>query len=159
VFQPKQWAEKEAGKTIENRTQPELVPNQASKSNIVRGARMTFGRGRQRRPRPPSRETARQGAPPPAELYCAVRVGRGGERRHDSRRGRRHLADVGMTARLILKRASASRPDGQWSDEDDDVLADGKGVGRIYEDDPCALPGGPEARSTVENIADASTKR
>jgi hypothetical protein len=38
VFQPKQWAEKEAGKTIENRTQPELVPNQASKSNIVRGA-------------------------------------------------------------------------------------------------------------------------
>ena len=29
---------KEAGKTIENRTQPELVPNQASKSNIVRGA-------------------------------------------------------------------------------------------------------------------------
>ena len=38
VFQPKQWAEKEAGKTIENRTKPELVPNQASKSNIVRGA-------------------------------------------------------------------------------------------------------------------------
>jgi hypothetical protein len=38
VFQPKQWAEKEAGKRIENRTQPELVPNQASKSNIVRGA-------------------------------------------------------------------------------------------------------------------------
>jgi hypothetical protein len=38
VFQPKQWAKKEAGKTIENRTQPELVPNQASKSTIVRGA-------------------------------------------------------------------------------------------------------------------------
>jgi IS5 family transposase len=38
VFQPKQWAEKDAGKTIENRTQPKLVPNQASKSNIVRGA-------------------------------------------------------------------------------------------------------------------------
>jgi hypothetical protein len=35
VFQPKQWPEKQAGKTIENRTQPELVPNQASKSNIV----------------------------------------------------------------------------------------------------------------------------
>jgi hypothetical protein len=33
---------KEAGKTIENRTQPELVPNQASKSNIVRGAHMYF---------------------------------------------------------------------------------------------------------------------
>jgi hypothetical protein len=31
---------KEAGKTIENRTQPELVPNQTSKSTIVRGALM-----------------------------------------------------------------------------------------------------------------------
>ena len=38
VFQPKQWAEKEAGRTIENRTKPELVHNQTSKSNIVRGA-------------------------------------------------------------------------------------------------------------------------
>jgi hypothetical protein len=38
VFQPKQSAEKEAGKTIEIRTKPELVSNQASKSNIVRGA-------------------------------------------------------------------------------------------------------------------------
>jgi hypothetical protein len=35
---------------------------------------------------------------------------------------------------LILKRASASRPDGQWKDEDYDVFADGKVVGRIYED-------------------------
>jgi hypothetical protein len=34
---------------------------------------------------------------------------------------------------LILKRASASRPSGQWSDEDCDVLADGKVVGRILE--------------------------
>jgi hypothetical protein len=34
---------------------------------------------------------------------------------------------------LILKRASASRPSGQWRDEDYDVLADGKAVGRIYE--------------------------
>jgi len=45
VFQPKQWAEKEAGKTIENRTQTELVPNQASKSNIVRGAHNATGTG------------------------------------------------------------------------------------------------------------------
>ena len=37
LFQPKQ-RKKQGGKTIENRTQPELVPNQASKSNIVRGA-------------------------------------------------------------------------------------------------------------------------
>jgi hypothetical protein len=34
---------------------------------------------------------------------------------------------------LILKRASISRLDGQWSDNDFDVLADGKVVGRIYE--------------------------
>jgi hypothetical protein len=33
---------------------------------------------------------------------------------------------------LILKRASASRPSGQWSDDDFDVLADGVVVGRIY---------------------------
>jgi hypothetical protein len=32
---------------------------------------------------------------------------------------------------LILKRASASRPSGQSSDKDYDVLADGKVVGRI----------------------------
>jgi hypothetical protein len=38
VFQPKRWAEK--GSREDNRKQdpPELVPNQASKSNIVRGA-------------------------------------------------------------------------------------------------------------------------
>jgi hypothetical protein len=32
---------------------------------------------------------------------------------------------------LILKRASASRPSGEWSDDDFDVLADGVVVGRI----------------------------
>ena len=36
-----------------------------------------------------------------------------------------------MVAALILKRASASRPSGQWSDDDFDVLADGAVVGRI----------------------------
>jgi hypothetical protein len=30
-----------------------------------------------------------------------------------------------MTIPLILKRASASRPSGHWSDEDFDVLSDG----------------------------------
>jgi hypothetical protein len=34
---------------------------------------------------------------------------------------------------LLLKRAKFSRPSGHWSDEDYDVLADGKVVGRIYE--------------------------
>jgi hypothetical protein len=32
---------------------------------------------------------------------------------------------------LVLKRASASRPSGEWNDDDFDVLADGVVVGRI----------------------------
>ena len=32
---------------------------------------------------------------------------------------------------LILKRASASRPSGEWNDDDYDVLCDGVVVGRI----------------------------
>ena len=36
-----------------------------------------------------------------------------------------------MGQTLILKRASASRSSGQWSDDDYDVLADGVVVGRI----------------------------
>jgi hypothetical protein len=41
---------------------------------------------------------------------------------------------------LILKRGKLSRPDGQWQDEDYDVLADGKPVGRIYEDASASTP-------------------
>jgi hypothetical protein len=33
---------------------------------------------------------------------------------------------------LILKRASASRPSGEWNDDDFDVLAGGAVVGRIF---------------------------
>ena len=33
---------------------------------------------------------------------------------------------------LILKRASASRSSGEWSESDYDVLADGVVVGRIF---------------------------
>jgi hypothetical protein len=33
---------------------------------------------------------------------------------------------------LLLKRASASRPSGEWNDDDYDVLADGVIVGRIF---------------------------
>ena len=33
---------------------------------------------------------------------------------------------------LTLKRASASRPSGEWDDDDFDVLADGVVVGRIF---------------------------
>jgi len=36
-----------------------------------------------------------------------------------------------VTQQLILKRASASRPSGEWNDDDYDVLADGVVVGRI----------------------------
>jgi hypothetical protein len=38
-------------------------------------------------------------------------------------------------ARLILKRANASRPSGGWSDDDYDELADGVVVGRIMQAD------------------------
>jgi hypothetical protein len=48
-----------------------------------------------------------------------------------------------MTARLVLKRASASRPSGQWSDEDYDVLADGVVVGRIFHVGAAAPRGRP----------------
>jgi hypothetical protein len=37
-----------------------------------------------------------------------------------------------MATQLILKRASASRPSGEWNDDDFDVLADGAVVGRIF---------------------------
>jgi hypothetical protein len=39
---------------------------------------------------------------------------------------------------MILKRASTSRPSGEWSDDDYDVLADGAVVGRIMK--PAASP-------------------
>jgi hypothetical protein len=41
---------------------------------------------------------------------------------------------------LILKRASASRPSGEWNDDDYDVLANGVVVGRIMK--AAALPVG-----------------
>jgi hypothetical protein len=57
-----------------------------------------------------------------AELRDVVRVGCGDERRHNYRCGRGHLANAAMTARLVLKRPSASRSSGEWSDDDYDVL-------------------------------------
>jgi hypothetical protein len=45
---------------------------------------------------------------------------------------------------LFLKRAKFSRSSGQWQDEDYDVLADGKVVGRTYEDASASTP--PELR-------------
>jgi hypothetical protein len=53
------------------------------------------------------------------ELGCTSR---------EARRGR----GLGPVTSLLLKRASASRPSGEWDDEDYDVLADGAVVGRIF---------------------------
>jgi hypothetical protein len=36
---------------------------------------------------------------------------------------------------LTLKRGSASRPSGEWNDDDFDVVADGAVVGRIFKAD------------------------
>jgi hypothetical protein len=44
---------------------------------------------------------------------------------------------------LTLKRASASRPSGEWSDDDYDVLADGVVVGRIMKEAAVAPVGTP----------------
>jgi hypothetical protein len=44
----------------------------------------------------------------------------------------------------LMKRGNFSRPSGQWKDEDYDVLADGKVVGRIYHDASASTP--PELR-------------
>jgi hypothetical protein len=40
---------------------------------------------------------------------------------------------------LILKRASASRSSGEWSDDDYDVVADGVVVGRIFKANPAPV--------------------
>jgi hypothetical protein len=39
---------------------------------------------------------------------------------------------MGPVTYLMLKRASASRPSGEWNDEDFDVVAVGAVVGRIF---------------------------
>ena len=47
--------------------------------------------------------------------------------------GQRQMATIEAGREmLILKRASASRSSGQWSDDDYDVLANGEVVGRIF---------------------------
>jgi hypothetical protein len=64
---------------------------------------------------------------------------------------------------LILKRASASRPSGEWNDDDYDVLADGVVVGRIF--NAAASPVGTPWMWTLalgasrEPHADASLRR
>jgi hypothetical protein len=50
-------------------------------------------------------------------------------------------ASAAVMSALILERASASRPSGQWRDDDYDVLEDGAVVGRIF-----LVPVAPEGR-------------
>ena len=51
-------------------------------------------------------------------------------------------------SQLILKRASASRSSGEWSDDDYDVLADGAVVGRIMK-----AAASPESTSWLWTLA------
>jgi len=53
----------------------------------------------------------------------------------------RQSASMSSGGQLILKRASASRASGEWSDDDYDVLANGVAVGRIMK--AVAAPVGP----------------
>jgi hypothetical protein len=53
---------------------------------------------------------------------------------------------------LILKRAAASRPSGQWSEDDYDVLEDGVVVGRIF-----VSTGAPKNRPWVWSSGQTAT--
>src|SRR5262245_23857397 len=82
----------------------------------------------------PSSAPPRRKAPPkagPELLRSAER-----DTRHEEDYSNKTAPAAGGTAMekdyLILKRASASRPSGEWSDDDYDVLADSVVVGRIF---------------------------
>jgi hypothetical protein len=57
---------------------------------------------------------------------------------------------------LTLKRGSASRPSGQWQDEDYDVIADGKVIGRILESGSRFDPPGLQWTWSITSIVPAS---
>jgi hypothetical protein len=61
-------------------------------------------------------------------------------------------------SQLILKRASTSRPSGEWSDDDFDVLANGGVVGRIFKAaaSPVGLPRGSHAAHGYEATREAA---
>jgi hypothetical protein len=54
---------------------------------------------------------------------------------------------------LILKRAAASRPSGEWNDDDFDVLADGAVVGRIMKVHAALAFGQHEDRTPTHGYA------
>ena len=62
--------------------------------------------------------------------WSVVRRSLGRSRHARSSRSRRWLDKMDKDY-LVLKRASTSRPSGEWTDDDFDVLADGAVVGRI----------------------------
>jgi len=54
---------------------------------------------------------------------------------------------------LVLKRASASRPSGEWNDDDFDVLADGGARDALRESGPRSWRGSEQARAPrIRNI-------
>ena len=61
--------------------------------------------------------------------HISDEMARGGRKRV-ARTGLQAAAEGNVTA-LLLKRASTSRPSGEWKDDDFDVLAEGAVVGRI----------------------------
>jgi hypothetical protein len=76
------------------------------------------------------------------KIVCALAIAHNVNSVHQSAMGRG--ADMDQ---LILKRASASRPSGEWGENDYDVLADGKVVGRIVK--AAASPAGKPWMWTV----------
>jgi hypothetical protein len=56
---------------------------------------------------------------------------------------------------LLLKRASLSRPSGEWNDDDFDVLADGVVVGRILKVSATLAFGQHEGRTPTHGYAAA----
>jgi hypothetical protein len=46
--------------------------------------------------------------------------------------------ETGAATSLLLKRAATSRPSGEWSEDDYEVMAGGDVVGRIYKADATA---------------------
>jgi hypothetical protein len=59
---------------------------------------------------------------------------------------------------LILKRAAVSRPSGQWSDDDFDVLANGEVVGRIYKANAAPV-GSPSMWTLVSGTTKVAARR
>src|SRR5262249_8817232 len=63
-----------------------------------------------------------------------------------------------VTLQLTLKRASTSRPSGEWNDDDFDVLADGVVVGRIMKGRQCRW-GSPGCGRSPSDIMRSARRR